>query len=67
MWSKLLNCGQHITFPTTVDKDRVQSDAVLSVMLEITEKFTGHLPVKTGSYVFGNEGYIGGNDFTGKG
>ena len=67
MWSKLLNCGQHITFPTRDAKGREQSDAVLFKILEIAEKFTGHFPVKTGSYVAGKDGYIGGKDSVGDG
>lgn len=49
MWSKLLNCGQHMTFPTTGANGWLQSDAVLSITVEMAEKFTGHLPVKMGS------------------
>ena len=36
-------------------------------MVEIAEKFTGHFPVKTGTYVAGKDGYIGGKDSTGDG
>lgn len=69
MWIKLLNCGQHITFPTRDAKGAEQSDAVLSSIFDISdsEKFTGHLPVKTGSYLLGKIGYIGGKDSLGCG
>lgn len=55
MWIKLLNCGQHTTFPTRDAKGPKQSNAALSRIFEISgrEKFTGHLPVKTGSYLVG--------------
>jgi hypothetical protein len=71
MWIKLLNCGQHITFPTRDAKGTAQSNAVLSRISDISgsEKFTGHLPVKTGSYLEGKLGigYIGGPDSVGNG
>ena len=69
MWIKLLNWGQHITFPTRAAKGPEQSDAALSSILDIPgwEKFTGHFPVKTGSYLDGKVGYIGGKDSEGYG
>ena len=67
MCTRLLSCGQHITFPTSAAKGWEQSDAVFSMILDIAEKFTGHLPVKTGSYLVGKVGYIGGNDSPGSG
>lgn len=67
MWSKLPSCGQHITFPTSAAKGREQSDAVFPMIFEIAEKFTGHLPVKFGSYVVGKLGYMGGTDSSGEG
>lgn len=69
MWTKLLSCGQHITFPTRAAKGPEQSDAVLSRIFDISdsEKFTGHLPVKTGSNLVGKVGYIGGKASVGNG
>jgi hypothetical protein len=71
MCIKLLNCGQHITFRTRNAKGPEQSNAVLSRMSDISgsEKFTGHLPVKTGSYLVEKlrAGYIGGSDSVGNG
>lgn len=48
-----------MTFPTRDANGAEQSDAVLSIMFEMSEKFNAHLPVNIGSYVVGNEGYIG--------
>lgn len=67
MCIKLLTWGQQITFPTRPAKGAEQSDAVFSIILEIEEKFTGHFPVKIGSYVLGKEGYMGGSGSTGYG
>lgn len=53
--------------PTSDAKGWEQSEAVLSMMFDIVEKLTGHLPVKTGSYIVGKVGYIGGKDSAGYG
>lgn len=60
IWSKLTNCGQHITFPTSAANGWEQSDAAVSITLEMAWKSVGHLPVNFGSYVSGKVGYIGG-------
>lgn len=48
-----------MTLPTKEAKGTEQSDAVISIMSEIEEKFMGHFPVNTGLYVVGKDGYIG--------